>query len=96
MFCQFNFFSYLCNMKKKFYKAQLGILNYGIRIDSGCVGVNSSEFFSALNTDVQYRPIVFPPMDAQKRNNNIVMKLTNINPMNERIKFTECKKIKVI
>ena len=81
-------------MKKKFYKAQLGILNYGIRIDSGSVGVNSSEFFSALNTDVQYRPIVFPPMDAQKRNDNIVMKLTNTNPMNERIKFTECKKLK--
>ena len=81
-------------MKKKFYKAQLGILNYGIRIDSGGVGVNSSEFFSALNTDVQYRPIVFPPMDAQKRNNNIVMKLTNTNPMNERIKFIDCKKLK--
>ena len=81
-------------MKKKFYKAQLGILNYGIRLDSGSVGVNSSEFFSALNTDVQYRPIVFPPMDAQKRNDNIVMKLTNINPMNERIKFTDCKKLK--
>ena len=62
-------------MKKRFYKAQLGILNY----DSGSVG-NSSEFFSALNTDVQYRPIV--------------MKLTNTNPMNERIKFTECKKLK--
>ena len=81
-------------MKKKFYKAQLGILNYGIRLDSGDVGVNSSEFFSALNTDVQHRPIVFPPMDAQKRNNNIVMKLTNTNPMSERIKFTECKKLK--
>jgi hypothetical protein len=80
-------------MKKKFYKAQLGILNYGIRIDSGSVG-NSSDFFSALNTDVQYRPIVFPPMDAQKRNDNIVMKLTNINPMNERIKFIDCKKLK--
>ena len=81
-------------MKKKFYKAQLGILNYGIRIDSGSVGVNSSEFFSALNTDVQYRPIVFTPMDAQKCNDNIVMKLTNINPMNERIKFIDCKKLK--
>ena len=80
-------------MKKKFYKAQLGILNYGIGIDSGNVW-NSSEFFSALNTDVQYRPIVFTPMDAQKRNDNIVMKLTNTNPMNERIKFTECKKLK--
>jgi hypothetical protein len=76
-------------MKKRFYKAQLGILNY----DSGSVG-NSSEFFSALNTDVQHRPIVFPPMDAQKRNNNIVMKLTNTNPMNERIKFIDCKKLK--
>ena len=74
----------------------LSPLCHGIRIDSGSVEVNSSEFFSALNTDVQHRPIVFPPMDAQKRNNNIVMKLTNINPMNERIKFTECKKIKVI
>lgn len=31
-------------MKKKFYKAQLGILNYGIRIDSGSVGANSSKF----------------------------------------------------
>ena len=71
----------------------LSPLCHGIRLDSGSVG-NSSEFFSALNTDVQYRPIVFPPMDAQKRNNNIVMKLTNINPMNERIKFTECKKLK--
>lgn len=67
---------------------------HGIRLDSGSVGVNSSELFSALNTDVQYRPIVFPPMDAQKRNDNIVMKLTNINLMNERIKFTECKKLK--
>lgn len=94
MFCQFNFFSYICNMKKKFYKAQLGILNYGIRFDSGSVGVNSSEFFSALNTDVQYSPIVFPPMDTQKRNDNIVMKLKNINPMNERIKFIDCKKKK--
>ena len=81
-------------MKKKFYKAQLGILNYGVRIDNGSLGVNSSDIFSALNTDVQYRPIVFPPMDAQKHNNNIVMKLTNINLMNERIKFTECKKLK--
>lgn len=72
----------------------LSPLCHGIRLDSGSVG-NSSEFFSALNTNVQYRPIVFPPMDAQKRNNNIVMKLTNINPMNERIKFTECKKIKL-
>ena len=70
-------------------------LCHGIRLDSGSVGVNSSEFFSALNTDVQYRPIVFPPMDAQKRNNNIVMKLTNINHMNERIKFIEFKKIKL-
>lgn len=78
-------------MKKKFYKAQLGILNYGVRIDSG---VGHSDFFSALNTDVQYRPIVFTPMDAQKRNNNIVMKLTNTNPMNERIKFIDCKKLK--
>ena len=79
-------------MKKKFYTAQLGIL--GIRLDSGGVGVNSSDIFSTLNTSVQYRPIVFPPMDAQKRNNNIVMKLTNTNPMNERIKFTDCKKLK--
>lgn len=73
----------------------LSPLCHAIRFDSGSVGVNSSEFFSALNTDVQYRPIVFPPMDAQKRNDNIVMKLTNINPMNERIKFTDCKKIKL-
>lgn len=71
----------------------LSPLCHGIRFDSGSVS-NSSEFFSALNTDVQYRPIVFPPMDAQKRNDNIVMKLTNINLMNERIKFTECKKLK--
>ena len=68
----------------------LSPLCHGIRLDSG----NSFEFFSVLNTDVQYHPIVFPPMDAQKRNNNIVMKLTNINPMNERIKFTDCKKLK--
>ena len=72
----------------------LSPLCHGIRLDSGSVGVNSSEFFSALNTDVQYRPIVFPPMDAQKRNDNIVMKLTNINHMNERIKFIDCKKLK--
>lgn len=72
----------------------LSPLCHGIRLDSGSVGVNSSEFFSALNTNVQYRPIVFPPMDAQKRNDNIVMKLTNINLMNERIKFIECKKLK--
>ena len=72
----------------------LSPLCHGIRLDSGSVGVNSSDFFSALNTDVQYRPIVFPPMDAQKRNNNIVMKLTNTNPMNERIKFSDCKNLK--
>jgi hypothetical protein len=71
----------------------LSPLCHGIRLDSGSVW-DSSEFFSALNTDVQYRPIVFPPMDAQKRNNNIVMKLTNTNPMNERIKFIDCKKLK--
>ena len=63
----------------------LSPLCHGIRLDSGGVGLT-------LNTDVQYRPIVFPPMDAQKRNNNIVMKLTNTNPMNERIKFSDCKK----
>lgn len=68
---------------------------HGIRLDSGSVGVNSSDFFSALNTDVQYRPIVFHPMDAQKPNDNVVMKLKNINPMNKRIKFIDCKKIKV-
>ncbi len=67
----------------------LSPLCHGIRLDSGSVGV-----ISALNTDVQYRPIVFPPMDAQKRNDNIVMKLTNTNPMNERVKFTDCKKLK--
>ena len=72
----------------------LSPLCHGIRLDSGSVGVNSSEFFSALNTDVQYRPIVFPPMDAQKSNDDNVIKLTNINPMNERIKFIDCKKIK--
>ena len=72
----------------------LSPLCHGIRRDSGSVGVNSSDFLSALNTNVQYRPIVFPPMDAQKRNDNNVIKLTNINPMNERIKFTECKKLK--
>ena len=71
----------------------LSPLCHGIKLDSG-VGANSSEFFSALNTDVQYQPIVFPPMDAQKRNDNIVMKLTNINLMNERIKFINCKKLK--
>lgn len=81
-------------MPKRFYHAHvLPIFNYGVRIDSG---VGHSDFFSALNTDVQYRPIVFTPMDAQKRNNNIVMKLTNTNPMNERIKFTDCKKLKKI
>ena len=79
-------------MKKKLYHAHvLPIFNYGVRIDSG---VNHADFFSALNTDVQYRPIVFPPMDAQKRNDNIVMKLTNINLMNERIKLINCKKLK--
>ena len=72
----------------------LSPLCHGIKLESVSVGVNSSEFFSALNTDVQYRPIVFPPMDAQKRNDNIVMKLTNINHMNERIKFIDCKKLK--
>ena len=69
---------------------------FGFKINEktiyGTKMAKTSEFFSALNTDVQYRPIVFPPMDAQKRNNNIVMKLTNINPMNERIKFIDCKK----
>jgi len=73
----------------------LSPLCHGIRLDSGSVGVNSSEFFTTLNTDVQYRPIVFPTMDAQKRNDNIVMKLTSINLMNERIKFSDCKKIKL-
>ena len=77
-------------MPKRFYHA-LPIFNYGVRIDSG---VDHSDFFFPLSTDVQYRPIVFPPMDAQKRNDNNVMKLTNINHMNERIKFTECKKLK--
>ena len=72
----------------------LSPLCHGIRLDSGSVGVNSSEFFSALNTDVQYRSIVFTPMDAQKRDGNIVMKLTNIRPMNESIKFISCKKLK--
>jgi len=72
----------------------LSPLCHGIRLDSGSVGVNSSEFFSALNTDVQYQPIVFTPTDAQKRNDNNVMKLTNISPMNERIKFINCKKLK--
>ncbi len=75
-------------MPKRFYHAHvLPIFNYGVRIDSG---VDHSDFFSALNTS----PIVFPPMDAQKRNDNIVMKLTNTNPMNERVKFTDCKKLK--
>lgn len=60
---------------------------HGIRRDSGSVVVNLSDFLSALNTNVQYRPIVFPPMDVQKRNDNNVIKLTNINPINERIKF---------
>jgi hypothetical protein len=67
-------------MPKRFYHAHvLPIFNYGVRIDSGA---NHSDFFSALSTDVHM------PSD------NIVMKLTNINPMNERIKFTECKKLK--
>ena len=67
-------------MKKKLYHAHvLPIFNYGVRIDSG---VDHSDFISALNTDVQ------TPSD------NIVIKLTNINPMNERVKFTECKKLK--
>jgi hypothetical protein len=61
-------------MPKRFYHAHvLPIFNYGVRIDSG---VDHSDFFSALSTDVQ------TPSD------NIVMKLTNTNPMNERIKFT--------
>lgn len=66
----------------------LSPLCHGIRLDSGSVG-------DSLNTNVQYHPIVFPPIDAHKRNDNIVMKLTNINPMNERIKFIDCKKIKL-
>lgn len=73
MFGQSIFFSYLCNMKKILC---LSPLCHGIKLDSGSVGVNSSEF------------------DAQKRNDNIVMKLTNINHMNERTKFIDCKKLK--
>lgn len=70
---------------KKFYHAHiLPIFNYEVRIDSG---LNHADFLSELNTDVQHRPIVFPTMDAQNRNNNIVMKLTNTNPTNEKIKF---------
>jgi hypothetical protein len=79
-------------MKGKFYNL-LPILHTfnGIRIDSG---VNHSDFFSASNTEVQHQPIAFPPMDAQKRNDNIVMKLTNVNSLlNESVKFTELKKI---
>jgi hypothetical protein len=65
-------------------------LCYGIRIDSG---ENHSDFFSTSNTGIQHQPVVFPPMDAQKRNDNIVMKLTNVNNLlNENIKFTNCTK----
>ena len=63
-------------------------LCYGIRIDSGA---NHSDFLSTS----QYQPIVFPPMDAQKRSDNIVVKLTNVNNLlNERVKFTKLKKNK--
>lgn len=63
---------------------------HGIRIDSG---INHSDFLSAPNIEVQHQPIVFPPMNAQKRNDNIVMKLTNVNSLlNESVKFTELKK----
>ena len=78
-------------MKGKFYNL-LPIFHTfnGIRIDSG---VNYSDFFSALNTEVQHQPVVFPPMDAQKRNDNIVMKLTNVNNLlNKNVKFTVIKK----
>jgi hypothetical protein len=41
----------------------------------------------------QHQPVVFPPMDAQKRSDNIVVKLTNVNNLlNERVKFTKLKK----
>ena len=67
-------------MPKRFYHAHvLPIFNYGVRIDSG---VDHSEIFFPLSTDVH------TPSD------NIVMKLTNTNPMHERIKFTDCKKLK--
>lgn len=67
-------------MPKRFYHAHvLPIFNYGVRIDSG---VDHSDFFFPLSTDVH------TPSD------NIVMKLTNTNPMNERIKFIDCKKKK--
>ena len=65
-------------------------LCYGIRIDSG---IDHSDFFSALNTEIQYQPIVFPPTNELKRSDNIVMKLTNVNNLlNENVKFTDCIK----
>lgn len=79
-------------MKGKFYQL-LPTFNcevHGIRIDSG---INHSDFLSALNTEIQYQPVVFPPMDAQKRSDNIVMKLTNVNNLlNENVKFIKVKK----
>lgn len=78
-------------MKEKFYHILPTLPTFnGIRIDSG---VNHSDFFSTLNTGIQHQPVVFPPMDAQKRSDNIVMKLTNVNNLlNENVKFTEVKK----
>ena len=75
-------------MKKKFYHL-LPAFN-GIRIDSG---VNHSDFLSALNTEIQRQPIVFPPTNELKRSDNNVVKLTNVNNLlNENVKFTELKK----
>ena len=60
-------------MKEKFYHL-LPAFN-GIRIDSG---VNHSDFFSALNTEIQRQPVVFPPTNELKRSDNNVVKLTNV------------------
>ena len=75
-------------MKKKFYHL-LPAFN-GIRIDNG---VNHSDFLSALNTEIQRQPIVFPPTNELKRSDNNVVKLTNVNNLlNENVKFIELKK----
>lgn len=56
---------------------------HGMRFDSGKIGVNLSEFFPSTILDVQ------------KPNPNIVVKLTNTNPMYEAIKFTEIEKVRI-
>jgi hypothetical protein len=67
--------------KKKFYNAQVLPIFNGVRIDNG-----TNHF--AVSTELQ--------KEIQKPNPNIVMKLTNTNPRNERIKFSDIKKIKII